>query len=315
MKNMYFGLVRTTSIEVETNTNIADAISDFLKDYLKGKDYGAGIEKMIIGIICIHPRFGNFHKIKTKYTKSKKILESAVKLDFEKVLASSQAEVFAMLEQSIIGIVSIIDELKIQKFDTEQFRKDLEMGLAEMRNITPLSVEKSDMGSLFTEECSNAQIIERALKEVIELSKKYGQHPPIVKEHQLLEEVVAPIVDVSKRTEMINKLVNLKNSNKFSEEQWVTRLAKPSSEEKCKMMDEIINKTIEELLVVLQSNYDPEKLKQTMSMSLVQQDNFEFDTEEIEFLCDVFVEVSKIVQVNISKELNKWLYGELAEEF
>jgi len=38
----------------------------------------------------------------------------------------------------------------------------------------------------------------------------------------------------------------------------------------------------------------------------------EYDTEEKEFICELFTELAGIVKVDINKELNIWLYGRLS---
>lgn len=138
---MNFGLVVTSSIEVE-NKYIITELSDDLEKYFKEKNYGNDLKSIVIGIICVSPNFENFFKIrKPIYTKGKKEfcdedftytvednLEYNLKLNFMEFQNSSDEERKKNVAKQILLSVDTLDSIKkkIKDFDWNQFRKDLE---------------------------------------------------------------------------------------------------------------------------------------------------------------------------------------------
>lgn len=109
--------------------------------------------------------------------------------------------------------------------------------------------------------------------------------------------------------ETIDRLVRLRARRKYTDSDWEKRGLQPSATE---VVDELIKLTdqcLDELLVVVQSNPSKQRVRSTLVAGLKRFKRNNFDTEEREFICDEIQKISKVVGVNISNDLNNWLYG------
>ena len=113
-----------------------------------GKDYGAGLKEIVIGIVCVSPQFEPFFKIgKPVYTKEKvikkvdieieveKTLEYRMKVDYEDFKNASIEECNKILARSILGSLDVFEKVKINDFDSQQFKIDLANCFKEMNVI------------------------------------------------------------------------------------------------------------------------------------------------------------------------------------
>lgn len=125
---MYFGcaLRSDKNIEDENKFKIFELI-EFMKLFFETRDYGAGINMYIIGVIYMSPEFDGekWTDKNIKYTKSKKALEYNIKLDYAYIENNAETGVAENLAYRLLGSLDIIDELNIKDFDTESFRHDL----------------------------------------------------------------------------------------------------------------------------------------------------------------------------------------------
>lgn len=139
---MEFGLAITTSVEIDDNkVNIIQTLSDELEKYFEHKSYGKSIKSLVIGIVCISPRFERFFKNKKPtYIKGKKVitadgisvtvedsLEYSIKLNYTLFKNAEDAEAKNILSEEILASLGFIEQMKskISEFDFEMFSSDL----------------------------------------------------------------------------------------------------------------------------------------------------------------------------------------------
>lgn len=130
---MDFGLSQEVSEDLAEKSYIITNISCELQKYFKDKDYGKGISFLAIGVISINPKFDFFFKPRRKYSKSKKMLEYDVKLDYDKLTCADDAMILEMLCGQLQNSFKIISELKIPDFDKENFICDADLCFEELK--------------------------------------------------------------------------------------------------------------------------------------------------------------------------------------
>lgn len=109
----------------------------------------------------------------------------------------------------------------------------------------------------------------------------------------------------------LERLQFLLDKEKFADSEWENRGLNPSGSDLCDYMEAKFNSCLSSLIGLIEINSSEKTLKKELSKGLNSFDKFNFDTEEKEFICDTFYEISKIIQVDFKNELNKWLYGSL----
>jgi hypothetical protein len=123
---MDFGMSFELSKEIKSNISSLNDLSKLLKDFFSEKSYGESVERIVIGIICVHPMFDEFFQTRKKYNKNTGLLEYDIKLDFQSCLNKRTEEVIKMVMKRIIDSLAVFKELKITGFDVARFKKDLE---------------------------------------------------------------------------------------------------------------------------------------------------------------------------------------------
>lgn len=116
---------------------------------------------------------------------------------------------------------------------------------------------------------------------------------------------------MQKENEIIDRLVAFKQRDKFSVKAWNDRGLHPSDDELCRNLTLLFNTTADNLMNAIHSNYSGRKLKATLEYELSKFNRLTYDREEKEFICDLFYELSMIVNINLKDNLNRWLYGNL----
>jgi hypothetical protein len=111
--------------------------------------------------------------------------------------------------------------------------------------------------------------------------------------------------------EILKKLQEFLKRDKFNKKLFEKRGLNPSPKETINLMEEAINECIKELVELSKQDKPDKFLKRKLIKYLNSLDKSNFDTEEKEFLLDYFDELSKIIQINIDKELDGWIYGPL----
>lgn len=109
----------------------------------------------------------------------------------------------------------------------------------------------------------------------------------------------------------IERLQFLLDKEKFADSEWENRGLNPSDSDLCEYMETKFNSCLSSIINLIKINSSKKLLKKELVKGLNSFDKFKFDTEEKEFTCDVFYEISEIINVDFKNELNKWLYGSL----
>ena len=97
--------------------------------------------------------------------------------------------------------------------------------------------------------------------------------------------------------------------DKFSWDAWNARGLNPSDHELCEYLKKVFNYNAQLLIEALQKNSSNWKLKRILKSRLTLCRPIDYDTEEREFISDLFFELSAIIEVDIRHTLNIWLYG------
>jgi hypothetical protein len=107
----------------------------------------------------------------------------------------------------------------------------------------------------------------------------------------------------------IDKLIEFKRRNKFSTEAWNERGLNPSSDELCRHLTSLFNATADKLIEKIKDGTSSRQFKAFLKTEITSLNKSNYDTEEREFICDLFHELATIVDVDFNENLNKWLYG------
>ncbi|MFT3796483.1 hypothetical protein [Flavobacterium sp.] len=110
---------------------------------------------------------------------------------------------------------------------------------------------------------------------------------------------------------ILEKISDLRSRNKFSSSAWEDRGLNPSDSQMCLDLENKFNLCLDNLASEIQNNNNPKRLKSILKSALSNFDSSIYDTEEREFICDYFFEISKIISVDFKDNLNTWLYGKI----
>src|SRR6187402_2030082 len=108
---------------------------------------------------------------------------------------------------------------------------------------------------------------------------------------------------------IINKLTTLRQKDKFSDGEWEKRGLESSESEVCDELNTLFNNTLDELIKAVETDAPGGKLKNVLSQHLSEFHKSAYDTEEREFIADLFYQLAKIVNVDFKHQLNNWIYG------
>ena len=112
----------------------------------------------------------------------------------------------------------------------------------------------------------------------------------------------------------IDKFVTFKQRNKFSAQAWNERGLNPSSDDFCKRLTDFFNSCADKMIEGINNKLSDEQIKHLLETGLIDLNKADFDTEEKEFICDLFYEMASFVSININEVLEKWLYGFVFEQ-
>lgn len=107
----------------------------------------------------------------------------------------------------------------------------------------------------------------------------------------------------------LDKLNAFRKLDKFSTSAWEQRGLNPSDSEMCNRLQNLFNDCADNLIEATNSDFKPRQLKSILKNWLDSVNSSDYDTEEREFICDYFDQLSKIVSVDFKDNLNSWLYG------
>lgn len=108
---------------------------------------------------------------------------------------------------------------------------------------------------------------------------------------------------------MIDQLILFRNFNKFSDSAWNNRGLNPSDPGLCQKLELLFNECADNLLDGIKSGADSKALKRILKKGLGKFNKSDYDTEEREFICDYFFQLSDIIKIDVKADLNTWLYG------
>lgn len=109
----------------------------------------------------------------------------------------------------------------------------------------------------------------------------------------------------------LDKLHAFRKLDKFSTSAWEQRGLNPSDSEMCNRLQNLFNDCADNLIEATNSDFKPRQLKSILTSWLDSVNSSDYDTEEREFICDYFDQLSKIVLVDFKDNLNSWLYGKV----
>ena len=107
----------------------------------------------------------------------------------------------------------------------------------------------------------------------------------------------------------IDKLVAFKHRNKFSTQAWNERGLNSSSDDFCKRLTDFFNSCADKMIDGINNKLSDEQIEHLLETELIGLNKTGFDTEEKEFICELFYEMASFINVNINDVLEKWLYG------
>jgi hypothetical protein len=95
----------------------------------------------------------------------------------------------------------------------------------------------------------------------------------------------------------------------FSDEAWRARGINPSDAAVSLKLTTLLNQSTDNFTAAIEANASPDKLKATLLKGLNTFSQDYFDTEEKEYICELFYELAQMANLNMSFELNSFLCG------
>jgi hypothetical protein len=102
---------------------------------------------------------------------------------------------------------------------------------------------------------------------------------------------------------------------KFADAAWQRRGLNPSPPVLCTKLEGMFNDVATKLAAQSRVGASPHELRHTLTTFLCGTNRSDFDTEEGELVCDEVARLSRMVGVDVSKPLNRWLYGPILGTF
>lgn len=111
------------------------------------------------------------------------------------------------------------------------------------------------------------------------------------------------------KLQTINKLTALKQRDKFSDGEWEKRGLNASVPELSHELNTLFNDALDALIKAVEKDASGTQLKSILSQHLSGFPRSEYDTEEREFIADLFYQLTKTVNIDFKHQLNNWMYG------
>ena len=346
---MEIGLVWIRDPEINKFGNMSNQFENSLKEYFNHRDYGDGIKKICIGIICISPDFEQFGQPgKPKYTYEYKtytqagvtytvgrLLEYDIKLDFETFRNASYEEAGKILAKEIMSSLIVFDKMKkkIKDFDRELFGKDLEQYFKE-KDYSVKPVEQNSQVENVIKPREVPEEITAALNEIgklvesgitpessdriNELFKYLGEQQKIIEKekgnNRDIQSSKKKVNDNSlnqkiNKKQMIEKLMQFKLQPKFENS---FNYPETDNEALQKNITLKYNQIIDNFISAIEKNANEKELQQVIKngLSLFEEEKYLLDTEDREQICLYFENIMDIIELESSGgALNEWLYG------
>ena len=96
---------------------------------------------------------------------------------------------------------------------------------------------------------------------------------------------------------------------KFGDAAWQRRGLNPSPTALSARLEAMFNQVAAKLIAETRVNASQPALRGVLTSFLSTTNRSDFDTEEAEFVCDQVARLARIVNVDVSAPLNRWLYG------
>lgn len=107
----------------------------------------------------------------------------------------------------------------------------------------------------------------------------------------------------------VDQLTAFRQRDKFSEEAWNNRgLYQPASELSATLTDHF-NRCADILIDAARNDASENQLKTILQSQLSSFNPQDYDTEEREFICELFFELSQILNIDFADNAMEWLYG------
>jgi hypothetical protein len=110
---------------------------------------------------------------------------------------------------------------------------------------------------------------------------------------------------------ILDRLNTFRQQDKFSASEWEKRGLNPSNDEVCDKLQGLFNHCADNLIEGINLDFKRNKVRSILKRWLESINSADFDTEEREFICSYFDELSKMVAVDFKDDLNNWLYGKV----
>ena len=108
---------------------------------------------------------------------------------------------------------------------------------------------------------------------------------------------------------ILDQLTRFQERDLFSADAWQARGLNPSSADLSRELTNFFHRCAKQLAEGLAAGSPPRQLKTILTTALSQLDKRLYDTEEREFIADLFGELAAIVGADIRGAVNRWLYG------
>lgn len=130
---MNFAIVKEITQDLSNVLTILNRVHDHVNGELSKRDYGKGLSMFIVGVNCMNPKmlrpsrdFETGLILHKKYTKSKKLLELVIKLNYGDIYkAASDEEVVTIFSNGLLKSYSEVESLDIKDFAIGKFYNDI----------------------------------------------------------------------------------------------------------------------------------------------------------------------------------------------
>jgi hypothetical protein len=95
----------------------------------------------------------------------------------------------------------------------------------------------------------------------------------------------------------------------FSKEAWLKRGLNPSRPDVCSKLTLLMIRSTDQFIAAIESGASPDELRTVLEKGLDSFSESYFDTEENEYICELFYELGQMVGLNMSDEANSFMYG------
>tara|TARA_B100000809_G_scaffold261231_1_gene309714 strand:- start:104 stop:760 length:657 start_codon:yes stop_codon:yes gene_type:complete len=113
------------------------------------------------------------------------------------------------------------------------------------------------------------------------------------------------------KKESLKKLKQFYSKDKFSVSAWEQRGLNPSETDIIALMNDGINNCCEKVITSYQNDESNTAYIEILKTGLKNIDKQSLDTEEKEYISDLFFELASILSIDMNNSINSWLYGSL----